>query len=250
MDLLNVHYANHLYEIKGKLLNNNAQLTYQLENATDNKILYSLDGLQPSYLNSLTYKNPIKITSSTTIKAAIFNTDEKQLGSVFEQKLDLHKAVGKKISLSVQPNKGYNAGGKQALINGISGNNERYGDKEWLGFSGDDVEITIDFNKPTKINSISTRFYNGNEQWIYAPKTLNLILTLEDGSLISSKKMITKKDSLLVNFDVNLSQLYPKNNILKTKTLKLIIPNYGIIPEGKQGAGHKAWTFIDEIIVE
>nr|WP_317131215.1 family 20 glycosylhydrolase [Polaribacter sp. IC063] len=250
LDLLNVHYANHLYEIKGKLLNNNAQLTYQLENATDNKILYSLDGLQPSYLNSLTYKNPIKITSSTTIKAAIFNTDEKQLGSVFEQKLDLHKAVGKKISLSVQPNKGYNAGGKQALINGISGNNERYGDKEWLGFSGDDVEITIDFNKPTKINSISTRFYNGNEQWIYAPKTLNLILTLEDGSLISSKKMITKKDSLLVNFDVNLSQLYPKNNILKTKTLKLIIPNYGIIPEGKQGAGHKAWTFIDEIIVE
>ncbi|MGK0421917.1 MAG: hexosaminidase [Polaribacter sp.] len=32
--------------------------------------------------------------------------------------------------------------------------------------------------------------------------------------------------------------------------LKITIPNYGIIPEGKQGAGHKAWTFIDEIIVE
>ena len=29
----------------------------------------------------------------------------------------------------------------------------------------------------------------------------------------------------------------------------LKIPNYGIIPEGKQGAGNKAWTFIDEIII-
>ena len=29
----------------------------------------------------------------------------------------------------------------------------------------------------------------------------------------------------------------------------LVIPNYGIIPEGKQGAGNKAWTFIDEIII-
>ena len=27
------------------------------------------------------------------------------------------------------------------------------------------------------------------------------------------------------------------------------IPNYGTIPEGKQGAGNKAWTFIDEIII-
>jgi hexosaminidase len=30
----------------------------------------------------------------------------------------------------------------------------------------------------------------------------------------------------------------------------ITIPNYGIIPEGKQGAGHKAWLFIDEIIIE
>ena len=37
---------------------------------------------------------------------------------------------------------------------------------------------------------------------------------------------------------------------MKAKKIKIIIPNYGIIPEGKQGVGHKAWTFIDEIVVE
>ena len=250
LDLMNVNYANHLYEIKGGLLNENGQLKYQLETTTNNKIRYSLDGEKLSYDSATEYNNPIKIASSTTLKAAVFNLDKKQLGPVFEQEINLHKAVGKKISLNVQPNKAYNAGGKQALINGISGNNKRYGDTEWLGFSGDDVEVTIDFDTPIEINSIATRFYNGNGQWIYAPKELNLQFKLEDGNTISSRNMIESKDSLIVHFNLDLSQFYPKNKVLKTKTLKITIPNYGIIEEGKQGAGHKAWTFIDEIIIE
>ena len=36
----------------------------------------------------------------------------------------------------------------------------------------------------------------------------------------------------------------------KTQHLKLLVPSYGTIEEGQQGAGHKAWTFIDEIIIE
>jgi len=31
--------------------------------------------------------------------------------------------------------------------------------------------------------------------------------------------------------------------------LKIHVPNYGIIPEGKQGGGHPAWLFVDEITV-
>ena len=32
--------------------------------------------------------------------------------------------------------------------------------------------------------------------------------------------------------------------------VEIVIKNYGVIPEGKQGSGHKAWTFIDELIIE
>ena len=62
------------------------------------------------------------------------------------------------------------------------------------------------------------------------------------------KSKIKNSDSLLVNFNYNIQKYNTEK--LKFTTLKLIIPNYGIIPDGKQGAGHKAWTFIDEIIVE
>jgi hexosaminidase len=249
LDAMNVNYAKHLYEVKGELIKENGQLKYKLETITDKKIVYSLDGNNPYMFLYPEYENPIPIDSSTTIKAAVFDFEiEEQLGSIFEQRINLHKAVGAKISLNVDPHKAYNAGGKQALINGISGNNKRYGDKEWLGFSGDDVEITIEFDKPTEINSISTRFHNGNGQWIYAPKEVNIQFNLENGKMAFSKNKLIKSDSILVDFKFIFLELNPNKE--KINSLKIIIPNYGIIPEGKQGSGHKAWTFIDEIIVE
>ena len=248
LDAMNVNYANHLYEINGELLNDNGKLSYKLETITNKKIVYTLNGKEPINLLHQEYDEPIKIDSSTTIKAVIFNTDGEQLGTIFEQRINLHKAVGKQISLNILPNEAYNSGGKQALINGVSGNNKRYGDKEWLGFSGDDVEIIIAFDTPTEINKISTRFYNGNGQWIYAPKEINIQLDLENGKIAFFKNKLTKNDSILVNFSFIFTKLNPNKE--KINSIKLTIPNYGIIPEGKQGAGHKAWTFIDEIIIE
>jgi hexosaminidase len=247
LDQLDVNYANHIYEVTGELKNTNGPLTYELSSTSKTyPIYYSIDDIKPSKL----YSNPIAVESSMNIKAVILDLDTKNLGSTFEQQINLHKGVGAKITIDKEPHAAYNAGGKQALINGISGNNKRYGDKEWLGFSGDDIEITIEFDKPTGIKAITTRFYNGNGQWIYAPKELNLQLKLEDGRTISSKTMIKSKDSLLINCNFNISPSYPKEKVLKIKMLKITIPNYGIIPDEKQGAGHKAWTFIDEIIVE
>ena len=239
LDALNVNYANHLYEVKGELIKENGQLKYKLATTTDKKIFYSLNNNE---LN-IEYKNSIKVDSSTTIKAAVFDENKIKLGNFYSQKINLHKAVGKKISLNVKPHKAYNAGGKQALINGISGNNKRYGDKEWLGFSGEDLEITIEFDEPTEINKISTRFHNGNGQWIYAPKEIGFSFKLEDGRTLNDIRLIKNSDKLLVDYSYKL-------NALMTTKVEITIKNYGIIPNGKQGAGHKAWTFIDEIIVE
>jgi len=247
LDTMDVHYANHLYELKGAFETRGEKLTYELTSTSKtHDIYYALNN------DELTkpYTEPIIITASSKIKAAVFNSKKEPLGRIFEEKIILHKAVGSEISLNVKPHKAYNTGGKQALINGISGNNKRYGDREWLGFSGEDVEITIDFDKPTEINSISTRFHNGNGQWIYAPKKINIQLKLEDNSVINYADTLKKSDSLLVNYYFNLKEFMPKKENIKCTTLTIRIPNYGIIPEGKQGAGHKAWTFIDEIIIE
>lgn len=244
LDKLDVNYANHIYEVKGKLQNNEGKLSYELSTVSQtHAIYYSTDGSEPNTL----YSGPIPIEKSVTIKAVVKNDSGKAMGYEFEQKVKLHKGVGAKISINKEPHPSYNAGGKEALINGISGNNKRYGDKEWLGFWGEDLEITIDFDKPTEVNSISTRFHNGNGQWIYAPKFIAVRVTLENDGTVANK--------LLVN-EGNTSNLIPvalkfsDQSKIVAKKIVLIIPNFGIIPEGRQGVGNKAWTFIDEIIIE
>ena len=247
LDLLDVNYANHIYSVKGNLTHTNDHLTFELNTTTSNyPIYYSTDESFPSQL----YLDPIKVDSSMHVKAVVLNSKNTALGAIFEQEINLHKGVGARITINKEPHPAYNAGGKKALINGISGNNKRYGDKEWLGFSGEDIEITFNFETPTNINSLTSRFFNGNGQWIYAPKEINLQLILEDGSAISTRKKIENTQSLLVDFKLNISKFYPEDTNLKVSELKITIPSYGTIPEGKQGAGHKAWTFIDEIIIE
>ncbi len=238
LDVRKVNYANHLYEVSGKseIKDGSSYLTLTTS-SKKKKIRYTTDGSIPNS-NSTVYSSPIKVDKNTIIKAASFDNDLK-VSSVFEQKIRLHKAVGKNITLNVEPHPKYNAGGTIALINGINGSNKRFGDKEWLGFSGKDVEMTIDLGKATEINTITTRFHNGKGQWIYAPSQVIISFPGNDEFLPIE---LESSDELMV--DLKLSTK------VTSQFVKIKVVNYGVIPDGKQGAGHKAWTFIDEIIIE
>ena len=240
LDQLEVNYANHIYSVKGELINSKGNLAYQLSTTSSSYLIYySTDKSFPSKL----YSTPITLDASMHIKAVVLNSKKTPLGAVFQQKINLHEGVGAKISINKEPHPAYNAGGKNALINGISGNNKRYGDKEWLGFSGEDIIVTIEFDNPKNIKTISTRFYNGKGQWIYAPNEIGFSFYLEDGKTVNDISILEEKNNLLVNYSYELKST-------AVKKLDIIVKNYGTIPEGKQGAGHKAWTFIDEIIIK
>lgn len=250
LDALDINYANHLFEIEGSFTPEG----YELTTLTNGKTIhFTLDGSEPN-LRSEIYSKPIPINKNTYLKAAVFNS-EKKIGKTFTQTINTHKAFGKKITLSVEPNKTYSGSGAQGLINGISGSDTRYGDKEWLGFSGDDLEIMIDLGEEMEINSVETRFYNAPGQWIYAPETIELTIdqkyegrkNTDVGKPIAIISPKTSENQSLIIFQQDVSQDYVSK---KVKYIFLTIPNYGVIPEGKQGAGNKAWTFIDEIIIK
>lgn len=237
LDALDINYANHLYEIQGQLVSDKNTIAYKMETASQGKIMrYTLDGSEPTVKAEI-YKNPVVISESVTIKANVFDGNNK-LGTNFLQAINLHKAVGKTITIDKELNASYPGSGAEGLVNGISGSDERYGDKEWLGFSGEDIEITIDLGEEMEINAVETRFHNGNGQWIYAPKHIRLSIDNADFETFD----MPVSESLLVN-----KKLKPNK---KGQVIRLRIPTYGIIQEGKQGAGNKAWTFIDEVVVK
>ncbi len=239
LDVLEVNNANHLNDIVGKVSNQNGVISYTLETASLNKeIRYSLNGTEEKI-----YEGPIKIVESSELAAQVFK-DNKNAGRLFIENVIMHKGVKATVSTNVDPHPSYNAGGKEALLNGVNGSNTRFGDKEWLGFWGDDIEITITFPEPTKVTKISTRFYNANGQWVYAPKEMALAGVLEKRMFLETK--LIEGEGSLMKVEIPLDHI--PDCILDSITLK--IPSYGIIPDGLQGAGNKAWTFIDEIVIE
>jgi hexosaminidase len=243
LDVLNINYANHLYDIEGVVLKNNTELFYTLKTPTDGKkIKYRINNSEEKH-----YDDAIKISEDAIISGQVYKNDI-AVGRVFIDTIHYHKAINAHVSINVAPHSSYNAGGKEALINGINGSSTRFGDKEWLGFWGDDLEITITFDRPKKINKIKTRFYNANGQWLYAPKEIMLTGNLQlGGAIVSDKQSIeySENDILVTKvFD------YSDHHKLIVESIILKIPSYGIIPDGLQGAGNKAWTFIDEIVIE
>ncbi len=243
LDTLNVNYANHLYEIEGNVVTRNNQLVFDLQTIIrDKTIRFTTDGSSPN-LQSEKYTPYLPIEGSTVLKAAVFDNKQK-LGRDFELIFNKHAAVGATISLEPKPHKAYAGSGSKGLVNGVSGSNTRFGDKEWLGFWGKDVTITIEFDKPTKISSVSTRFYNANGQWIYAPKEIGIsYINEEDGRTLHQVNQVTTADTTLVPHTFQIEEI-------TTKHIEIFIPNYGTIQDGLQGAGNKAWTFLDEIIVK
>jgi len=113
-----------------------------------------------------------------------------------------------------------------------------------LGFWGDDLEITIAFPEPIEINSIKTRFYNANGQWLYSPEKIRVSGKTDTGVFMET--VLIEGKASIINTEILLKHI--PNCIVEEIILK--VPSYGIIPDGLQGAGNNAWTFIDEIIVE
>ena len=242
LDALDIHYANHLYELDGKVLKKGKEVFFELKTPTAGKqIRYAINNSE-----EIEYNSPFQITEDVTIKARLYE-GETQLGETYHKQINFHKGITGNIAINVEPHPAYSSGGKTAIINGVSGSDTRYGDTEWLGFWGDDLEITINLTNPSEVRHLSTRFYNATGQWIYAPRKVEIVGTLKGGTEIKQIISVEINDnSRFAEVEADLSEFELKD----LQHIRLIVPSYGIIPDGMQGAGNKAWTFIDEIYIE
>jgi len=236
LDVLEVNYANHLYEIKGAFDETSDSPSYTLSTSLENQLIrFTRDGAVPT-AKSMVFTEPIPVKQNTIIKALVFQNDV-AVSDLFEQRIETHLGFGKLVTISPSPNTSYDSGGPQALLNGIGGSNKRFGDSEWLGFWGEDLSILIDLGEATQVQRLSTRFFNTNGQWVYAPKSISV---QADGQTPIITPIHGKETIVDVQIPIN----------QKTRYLKIMIPGYGIIPEHMQGGGNPAWTFIDELKIE
>lgn len=239
LEAMHVNYANHLYSIKGEVIKRKEGVYYKLSTPTSGKLIkYMLPNG-----NLTAYSEPFPIGGlRTQIKAMVYKEGQ-IVSDTFVEDIAFHKGMFAKINLNTHPHKSYSSGGIKALNNGIKGSDSRYGDSEWLGFWGDDLEVTIELDTAQELSWISTSFFHAPGQWIYAPNRVTLLTSKNGIDYQIDQTLDLNPDATRVNAILDI-------DTLTTKFIKLKIPNFGTIPDGKQGAGNKAWTFIDEIIIQ
>jgi hypothetical protein len=204
------------------------------------KIRYTLNGEEPQFYSSQ-YVAPIVINHSCTIKAAVFNGDS-LAGKVAMKEFMMHEGLGNEIYSVPNPSSKYAAvNGVSTLLNGVEGSNS-FSDGQWVGYEGKDVELVIDFKSPKTLKTLKLRFMNDPNSWIYPAASMQ-VLQSSDGRMynLAHEKEQIKKEGQMVTEVLNLN--------ITTRYLKIRIKPT-VIPEGKQGAGNKAWFFIDELVFE
>jgi len=251
LDAMQVNYANHLYDIASI---HRVESSPAAGDQSQQYIAYALinpfEELDMEYrLNNDPwgpYNGPVRIDKNSGIQARLLRQGT-PVGHVMSDSLIFHPALGSVSSVVPAPHSSYNAGGIPALTNGKRGDDHRYGDSEWLGFWGQDVDIQLDLKQTAQAKTLGMRFYHSPGQWIYTPKSVQAKLTYGDGSTRTLELSVSSPDK---NGPHAQHWALPAQPDTPLKSCTLTVVHYGVIPSGKQGAGQPSWTFIDEIILE
>jgi len=237
----NVNAANTFDEITDSVTESSDHKVLLALNSTlpGSQIYYTIDGSLPNS-NSKKYSKPFTISTSGQIKASAFSAG-KQYGRVFEKDFHLHKAVGKTITLTNQPQGTYNSGNTFGLVNGVFGN-KLYNDGQWYGFNGDDLEAVVDLGLTQKVSQLGINVLKYHWQKMWEPQ----VLTFEVSADGKTYTEVYRQTAFNAN---GINAVRATIKPVQARYIRIKGTNKGIIPPGEYIAGAKAWLLVDELMV-
>jgi predicted alpha-1,2-mannosidase len=225
---------------------------------TNNAIYYYLNG---DSIRKQFYSRPFSVSETTKVsafsKSTIINYTDSIINSKEVKSPTISATFYKKLNNwtctpSIPPNPQYNAGGDDALIDGIRGTTKWQAGK-WQGYQTDSVSFIIDLKEPKKISSLSIGFLQDSRSWILMPKKV-VVYVSQDGInwLITNKyeKSVDffQYENFIETIALELGSTRKKN---KFQYVKVDVYSAGKFPEGHIGStmNGDAFFFVDEIEV-
>jgi len=235
----NANYSNAYYDLQPSIVRIADKIAWKLEtkNASGKIIYVTGKGRSATF----DYISPLVINHSGTFGAALTARDHTIISSWVWQEFFINKATGRKISLTVLPNVSYAGSGGFSLVDGVQNKEGMVRSAQFLGFAGNDLEAIIDMDSIQDIKEIMLHTFEQPGSWIYRPSSVSFYES-EDGK---DFKLIETLLSGIGSKNI----LYKINTKIKTRHIKIIAKNTGIIPSDNPGSGNKAWLFADEIVI-
>ncbi|MBH19215.1 MAG: glycosyl hydrolase family 92 [Crocinitomicaceae bacterium] len=141
----------------------------------------------------------------------------------------------------------YDAGGDNALVDGLKGPNN-YLTGRWQGFYGEDFESTVDLGEIEDIRYLNIGAIQDVRSWIWLPKEVVFLGSL-DG--LKFKKICSLNHSIADNTSESVIKQFEQKliNPFKARFVKVKAKNYGLCPTWHLGSGGTSWLFFDEITI-
>lgn len=191
-------------------------------------------------INAIKYVEPVELSSTTTITAAVFKNDS-VFGKLFTDTINFHEAIASKVDYIVKYSEKYKGAGESTLVNAIRGT-KNFHDGQWQGWMNDNMEIIIDLDQIKSISKVTVGALENQSPWIYFPKAIE-VSTSDD---LASFKIIGKIERPYVqNANAELKDFVVGFDQLKTRYVKVKAIN---LKQAPKGSG--VWMFIDEILIE
>lgn len=78
------------------------------------------------------------------------------------------------------------------MLNGVTGNLPWNG-SDWLGWSGKNLDATIDLSRPVTFTKVSVDVLQDEASWIYLPTSVEVLVS-DDGVIFKSLKKISSSE--------------------------------------------------------
>ncbi|MBC7556020.1 MAG: glycoside hydrolase family 92 protein, partial [Chryseobacterium sp.] len=195
-------------------------------------------------LRYIKYTEPLYVEESATISTYV-KRNEKNSNIISAQ--FFKKPNNYSISIKSKVNSQYAAGGSEALIDGIYGD-ENWKKGEWQGYQSQDFEAIIDLKETKKINQISADFLQDSRSWILMPTKIDYFVSHNNKDYFLMKTITTDIDPR--NNNVITKKYTAETLPTEARYVKIKAYNFGKLPEWHQGFGGDAFIFIDEIEVK
>lgn len=238
-------YSQGSYQVQITPTLHNGQLLASLTNEVPGSyMVYTTDGSHPN-LESTRYTAPIPITHSLQLQAAVVEYGKIKSLQPAAQSFAMHKATGANVQWTQAPATAYAANGPQSLTDGIRGTHAL--GRAWQGFSGTDMEATIDLQEPTTVRKLSLGFLQHYKDWIFLPDSVQYYGSADGKNFtrLGTVHNLIVRDApqCMQDFQLVVPGM-PAYRYLKAIAKKVNCP------KGHPGEGKPGWLFVDEWIVE